>query len=78
MVILLAAVKNRDDFVLTWEPRPRDTPELGTEPVIHVMTGNLITPCRLNGLKGRVMLYEDEGARITTFKEGDFTSIPKK
>ncbi|MFZ0005024.1 MAG: hypothetical protein WCC86_04605 [Methanoregula sp.] len=42
------------------------------------MTGILITPCRLNDLKGRLSLYEDEGARITTFNYGYFTNTLKK
>ncbi|HVP95707.1 hypothetical protein [Methanoregula sp.] len=71
VALLSAAIENRDDFVLAWEPRPGDTPDPGTEPVIHIMTGNLITPCRLNGLKGRVIVYEDEGARVVTFRERD-------
>ena len=69
--MLAAALRNREDFVLTREPRPDETEHSGTEPVIHVMTGNLITPCRLNGLKGRVAAYGDEGARIVTFRERD-------
>jgi hypothetical protein len=67
--LLFSALKNGDDFVLTRESRPGEEP--GTEPVIHVLTGNLITPCRLNGLLGRAALYEDEGARAVTFREKD-------
>jgi hypothetical protein len=78
VAMLSAAVANHDDFVLAWEPRPGEEPASGTEPVVHVMTGNLVTPCRLNGLKGRAILYEDEGARIVTFKENDDTTGPKK
>ena len=68
--MLSAAVANHDDFVLAWEPRPGEEPEPGTEPVVHVMTGNLVTPCRRNSLMGRAMLYEDEGARIVSYKAG--------
>ncbi|MEN6397245.1 MAG: hypothetical protein ABFC78_12280 [Methanoregula sp.] len=72
--ILLSALNNREDFILTREPRPGDEAGMGTEPVIHIMTGNLITPCRLNGLLGRVRLYEDEGAREVTVREQDITN----
>jgi len=74
--LLFTALKNGDDFVLTREPRLGEEP--GTEPVIHILTGNLITPCRLNGLKGRALAYEDEGARIVTFREKDLISGPEK
>jgi hypothetical protein len=64
--MLSTALKNHDDFILTWEPRRGEevTPE--TKQEIHIMTGNLITSCRLNNLKSRVLLYEDEGARIVS------------
>ncbi len=61
---LSAAIANHHDFVLTWEPQLGEAPE----PVIYIMTGNLITPCRLNGLRDRAKLFEDEGARIVMFK----------
>jgi hypothetical protein len=64
--ILSDALKNHDDFILTWEPRPGEEVAPGTKQEIHIMTGNLITSCRLNNLKGRVLLYEDEGARIVS------------
>jgi len=76
--LLFSALKNGDDFVLTREPRPGDEPERGNEPVIHVLTGNLITPCRLNGLLGRAALYEDEGAHVVTFRELDLVSGREK
>jgi hypothetical protein len=76
--MLSAAVTNHDDFVLAWELRPGEEPAPGTEPVVHVMTGNLVTPCRLNGIKGRAMLYGDEGARIVTFKAGAVPARPEK
>jgi hypothetical protein len=76
--ILSSAVENHDDFVLAWEPRPGEEPAPGTEPVVHIITGNLVTPCRLNGLKGRAMLYEDEGARILTFKGRSVPARTKK
>jgi hypothetical protein len=76
--LLSTAVANHDDFVLAWEPRPGEEPEPGAEPVVHVMTGNLVTPCRLNGLKGRAMLFEDEGARIVTFKGRSVPARRKK
>ncbi len=69
--ILFSALKNGDDFVLTREPRPGEEPDPETGPVIHVLTGNLVTPCRLNGLLGRAAVYEDEGARAVTFREKD-------
>jgi len=72
--LLFSALKNGDDFVLTRQPRPGEEPESGTEPVIHVLTGNLVTPCRLNGLLGRATLYEDEGAQVVTFREKDLES----
>jgi len=78
VAMLSAAVANHDDFVLAWEVRPGEEPAPGTEPVVHVMTGNLVTPCRLNGIKGRAMLYEDEGARIVTFKGKSVPAWPKK
>jgi len=56
VAMLSAAVANHDDFVLAWEPRPGEEPEPGTESLVHVMTGNLVPPCRLNGLKGRALL----------------------
>ena len=65
-VMLSRALENHDDFVLAWEPRPGEEPAPGTHPVAHIMTGNLITSCRLNALLGRVMVYEDEGARSVT------------
>jgi hypothetical protein len=65
-IMLSHALENRDDFVLAWEPRPGEEPTPGTHPVAHIMTGNLITSCRLNALMGRVMVYEDEGARSVT------------
>jgi len=76
--LLFSALKNGEDFVLTREPRPGEEPEPGTEPVIHVLTGNLITPCRLNGIMGRAALYEDEGARVVTFREKDLVSGREK
>jgi len=78
VAMLSAAVRNHDDFVLAWEVRPGEEPAPGTEPVVHVMTGNLVTPCRLNGIKGRAMLYEDEGARIVTFRGGAVPARPEK
>jgi hypothetical protein len=69
--MLLLALKNHEDFVLAREPRPGETADPETGPVIHVMTGNLITSCRLNGIRGRALLYEDEGARIVTIREKD-------
>jgi hypothetical protein len=65
-VMLSRALENHDDLVLTWEPRPGEEPAPGSQPVAHIMTGNLITSCRLNALLGRVMVYEDEGARSVT------------
>jgi len=62
--MLSDALKNRDDFILTWEPRPGEEMAPETKQEIHIMTGNLITSCRLNNLKSRVLMYEDEGARI--------------
>jgi len=62
--MLATALKNRDDFILTWEPRPGEEVGPETKQEIHIMTGNLITSCRLNNLKSRVLMYEDEGARI--------------
>jgi hypothetical protein len=76
--ILFSALKNGDDFVLTREPRPGEEPDPGTDPVIHILTGNLITRCRLNGLLGRAALYEDEGARAVTIREKDLVSGPEK
>ena len=64
--ILSDALKNHDDFILTWEPRPGEEVAPETKQEIHIMTGNLITSCRLNNLKSRVLLYEDEGARIVS------------
>jgi len=64
--MLAAAIKNHDDFILTWEPRPDEEAEVGAEREIHVMTGKLITVCRLNNLKSRVAAYEDEGAQIVS------------
>jgi hypothetical protein len=64
--MLAAAIKNHDDFILTWEPQPDKMVATDTSWEIHVMTGNLITPCRLNNLKSRVMAYEDEGARLVS------------
>jgi hypothetical protein len=74
--LLFSAIKNGDDFVLTREPHFGEEP--GTEPVIHILTGNLITPCRLNGIMGRAALCEDEGARIVTFREKDLVSGREK
>lgn len=71
--LLLSAIKNREDFILTREPRAGEEAGSGTEPVIHIMTGNLVTACRLNGLIGRVRLYEDEGARMVTVREQEIT-----
>ena len=65
-VMLSRALENHDDFVLAWEPRPGEDPAPGIQTVAHIMTGNLITSCRLNALLGRVMVYEDEGARSVT------------
>jgi hypothetical protein len=65
--MLSTAMKNHDDFILTWEPRPGEEVEPGAPREIHIMTGNLITSCRLNNLKSRVLLYEDEGARIMSY-----------
>ena len=64
--LLSDALKNRDDFILTWEPHPGEDVAPETQQEIHIMTGNLITSCRLNNLKSRVLLYEDEGARIVS------------
>jgi len=76
--VLFLALKNHEDFVLAREPRPGETADPETEPVIHIMTGNLSTSCRLNSLKGRVMLYDDEGARIVTIREKDLMTGPEK
>lgn len=62
--MLSDALKNHDDFILTWEPHPGEEVSPGTRQEIHIMTGNLITSCRLNNLRSRVMMFEDEGARI--------------
>ena len=62
--MLSDAIKNHDDFILTWEPHPGEDVAPDTQQEIHIMTGNLITSCRLNNLKSRVLMYEDEGARI--------------
>ena len=75
--MLSASVENHDDFVLAWEPQPGEDPEPGTEPVVHVMTGNLITPCRLNGLRAGHAV-QDEGARIMTFKGKNVTARTEK
>ena len=72
------ALEKKEDFVLTREPRPGEEPEPGTLPVIHIITGNLITPCRLNSLKGRALAYGDEGARVVTFNETDLVFGPEK
>jgi hypothetical protein len=64
--MLSDALKNHDDFILTWEPRPGEEVAPETKQEIHIMTGNLITSCRLNNLKSRVVMYEDEGARIVS------------
>jgi len=64
--MLSDALKNHDDFILTWEPRPGEEVAPETKQEIHIMTGDLITSCRLNNLKSRVLLYEDEGARIVS------------
>lgn len=64
--MLYDALKNHDDFILTWEPRPGEGVAPETQQEIHIMTGNLITSCRLNNLKGRVLMYEDAGARIVS------------
>ena len=69
--ILSKALKNHDDFIITCEPKPNEINDPDAEQVIHIMTGNLITPCRLNALKGKVISDEDEGARIITIKEID-------
>jgi len=69
--MLSGALENHDDFVLAWE-RPGDETGPAPCPVVHVITGNLITPCRLKGITGRALLYEEEGAAILTgeWKEG--------
>ena len=73
----LRALENREDFILTREPRPgEDSPETG--PVIHILTGNLITPCRLNNLMGRALADADEGARVVTIREKDLLFAPEK
>jgi hypothetical protein len=64
--MLSDALKNHDDFILTWEPHPGEDAAPGTKQEIHIMTGNLITSCRLNNLRSRVLLYEDDGARIVS------------
>jgi hypothetical protein len=64
--MLSHALQNHDDFILTWEPRPGEDVAPETKREIHIMTGNLITSCRLNNLKSRILLYEDEGARIVS------------
>jgi len=64
--LLSDALKNHDDFILTWEPRPGEEVAPDTQQEIHIMTGDLITSCRLNNLKSRVLLYEEEGARIVS------------
>jgi hypothetical protein len=76
--LLFLALEKKEDFVLTREPRPWEEPEPGTLPVIHIITGNLITPCRLNGLKGRALAYGDDGARVVTFREKDLVFGPEK
>ena len=65
--MLSVAIENRNDFVLAWDIRPGEEPTLEAEEMVHIMTGNLITSCRLNGIRGRALAYEDEGARIGTF-----------
>ena len=42
------------------------------------LTGNLITPCRLNGIMGRAALYEDEGARLVTIREKELVMSLEK
>ena len=68
--MLMDAIEHHYDFVAAWDPRPGEEPAIGSFPTLHVMTGNLITACRLNGIRGRAILYEDEGAQIVTFPSG--------
>lgn len=74
---LIRAIRKREDFVLAWE---RDDIYDGQESslLVHVMTGNLVTPCRLNGITGRALLYGDEGARIITGTWQDGSSCTRQ
>jgi hypothetical protein len=60
--MLTEAIRDRQDFIITFEPRDGDE----TKQDVHVMTGKLINPCMLNTLKHRVSLYSDEGAKVMT------------
>jgi len=77
-VLLADAIENRHDFVLAWEMRPGEEPAPGAEEKVQVLTGDLITPCRLNGIMGRALAYEDEGARIVTFTAGSSSGLREK
>jgi len=62
--VLSYALKNQEDFVLTYEVNIED----GEREEIHVLTGKLITPCMLGTLKNRVELQESEGSRRHTME----------
>ena len=61
-VMLTEALRDRQDFIITFEPRADDETRLD----VHVMTGKLINACMLNTLKHRASLYSDEGAKVMT------------
>ncbi|MGD1004836.1 MAG: hypothetical protein ABR887_05380 [Methanoregulaceae archaeon] len=53
--MLLSALSNQDDFILTYEPTSNGNTD------IHVMCGKLITPCMLGTLTNRADMQESEG-----------------
>ena len=62
--VLSSALSRQDDFIVTYETDADD--EKRKE--IHVMTGNLISPCMLGTLKNRVELQESDGSKRLTMR----------
>ena len=61
--MLVYALGNQDDFIITYETRPDDDKR-----DIHVLSGKLITPCMLGTLQNRAELQESEGSKRLTIE----------
>jgi len=59
--MLTAALEQGEDCIVTYETYP-DTGRTD----LHVMIGQLISPCMLGTLKNKAEIHEDEGSRLWT------------
>ena len=56
MGLLVSALKNEDDLIVTCETDPDNGKK-----TLHVMTGKLVSACMLNKLRARITAYPEDG-----------------